>query len=169
MNQHNFFTESGTLCALWNIGSFISCSGNTVFKTQISLCLYYLSTENKPRIKIWITFMLIWGIVSQISLHDCLKVWASHSILWKCELLSRVQHFVNSWTVAHQAPLSIGFSRQEYWSGVAIPFSRGSSRPRDRTQVSCIAGRFFTIWVTIWATIFFLVWKYETHLSLFGG
>ena len=31
---------------------------------------------------------------------------------------------------------------------VAIPFSRGSSRPRDPTQVSCIAGRFFTIWAT---------------------
>ena len=28
---------------------------------------------------------------------------------------------------------------------VAIPFSRGSSQPRDRTRVSCIAGRFFTI------------------------
>ena len=28
---------------------------------------------------------------------------------------------------------------------VAIPFSRGSSRPRDQTRVSCIAGRFFTI------------------------
>ena len=31
---------------------------------------------------------------------------------------------------------------------VAIPFSGGSSWPRDRTQVSCIAGRFFTIWAT---------------------
>ena len=31
---------------------------------------------------------------------------------------------------------------------VTIPFSRGSSRPRDRTQVSCIAGRFFSIWTT---------------------
>ena len=31
---------------------------------------------------------------------------------------------------------------------VAIPFSRGSSPPRDRTRVSCIAGRFFTVWVT---------------------
>ena len=28
---------------------------------------------------------------------------------------------------------------------VAVPFSRGFSRPRDRTQVSCIAGRFFTV------------------------
>ena len=124
----------------------------------------------------------------------------------------------NPWTVAHQAPLSIGFSRQEHWSGlpfpspgdlpdpgieptspalaggffntepqgkslctgvykvaqsctnlcdtmhhslpgssvhrilqartlewVAFPFSRGSSQPRDQTQVSCIVGRFFTI------------------------
>ena len=31
---------------------------------------------------------------------------------------------------------------------VAIPFSRGSSRTRDRTRVSCITGRFFTIWAT---------------------
>ena len=31
---------------------------------------------------------------------------------------------------------------------VAIPFSRGSSRPRDGTWVSCIAGRFFTVWTT---------------------
>ena len=31
---------------------------------------------------------------------------------------------------------------------VAFPFSRGSSQPRDQTQVSCIAGGFFTIWAT---------------------
>ena len=31
---------------------------------------------------------------------------------------------------------------------VAIPFSRGSSQPRDQTQVSCISGRFFTSWAT---------------------
>ena len=31
---------------------------------------------------------------------------------------------------------------------VAFPFSRGSSQPRDWTQVSCIAGRFFTSWAT---------------------
>ena len=31
---------------------------------------------------------------------------------------------------------------------VVIPFSRGSSQPRDQTRVSCIAGRFFTTWAT---------------------
>ena len=134
-------------------------------------------------------------------------------------MLSHVQLFVTPWTVALQAPLSMGFSRQEYWSGLLCPspadlpdpgieprfptlqadsvlfeppgkpllflilnfkmglkvkvawscptlwdpmdivrgilqarvlecvaylFSRRSSQPRDRTQVSHIAGRFFT-------------------------
>ena len=34
---------------------------------------------------------------------------------------SCVRPFVTSWTVVHQAPLSMGFSRQEYWSGVPCP------------------------------------------------
>ena len=37
------------------------------------------------------------------------------------KLLSHVQLFVTSWTVAHQAPLSMGFSRQAYWSGLPFP------------------------------------------------
>ena len=37
------------------------------------------------------------------------------------KLLSRVQLFGTPWTIAHQAPLSMGFSRQEYWSGVPFP------------------------------------------------
>ena len=36
-------------------------------------------------------------------------------------VLSRVQLSVTPWTVAHQAPLSMGFPRQEYWSGVPFP------------------------------------------------
>ena len=42
-----------------------------------------------------------------------------------CEcVLSRFSHiqlFATLWTVAHQAPLSMGFSRQEYWSGLPCP------------------------------------------------
>ena len=33
--------------------------------------------------------------------------------------------FANTWTVAHQAPLSMGFSRQEYWSGLPFPSPGG--------------------------------------------
>ena len=36
----------------------------------------------------------------------------------RVQLLSRVQLFATLWTVARQAPLSMGFSRQEYWSGL---------------------------------------------------
>ena len=45
-----------------------------------------------------------------------------------------------------QAPLFMGILQARLLEWVAISFSRGSSQPGDRTWVSCIAGRFFTIW-----------------------
>ena len=42
----------------------------------------------------------------------------------------------------------MGFSRQEYWSGLPWPSPGESSQPREQTQVSCIPGRFFTSWAT---------------------
>ena len=39
-------------------------------------------------------------------------------------MLNRVQLFATPWTIAHQAPLSMGFSRQEYWSGWPFPTPR---------------------------------------------
>ena len=47
----------------------------------------------------------------------------SNAWKWKVEvkLLSRVWPSATPWTAAFQAPLSIGFSRQEYWSGVPLP------------------------------------------------
>jgi len=64
---------------------------------------------------------------------------------WK--LLSCVQLCATSWTVAHQAPLSMDFSGKNTGVGSHY-FSRGSSQPRDWIQVSCIADAFFTIWAT---------------------
>ena len=60
---------------------------------------------------------------------------------------SPVRLFVTLWTVTHQAPLSMGFSKQEHWRGVAMPSSRGSFQPRDQTCISmspAMAGGFFT-------------------------
>ena len=49
----------------------------------------------------------------------------SFSYAWKWKVkakaLSRVRLLVSLWTAAHQAPPSMGFSRQEYWSGVPLP------------------------------------------------
>ena len=66
----------------------------------------------------------------------------------KVKLLSRVQLFGTPWTVAYQASPSMGFSRQVYWSGLPFPSPGESSRPRDRTQVSRIVGRHFTLWAS---------------------
>ena len=44
-----------------------------------------------------------------------------HKIFNNVKLLSRVRLFVIPWTVVHQVPLSVGFSRQEYWSGLPCP------------------------------------------------
>ena len=44
-------------------------------------------------------------------------------------MLSHVQLFVTPWTVAHQAPLSIGFSRQEHWSRLPFPPPRDLPNP----------------------------------------
>ena len=53
-------------------------------------------------------------------------------VFFLCMLIcfSCVRLCENPWNVAHQAPLSMGFSRQEHW-WVAMPSSRGSSQPRD--------------------------------------
>ena len=53
------------------------------------------------------------------------------------------------WTAARQAPLPMGFSRQEYWSELpVIPFCRGLSRPRDGAQVPHTAGWVFSVSAT---------------------
>ena len=61
--------------------------------------------------------------------------------------LSPVWLFVTLWTVARQAPLSMGFSRQEYWSG--LPFSSPGDLPNPGIKPSslmslALKGRFFT-------------------------
>ena len=62
-------------------------------------------------------------------------------------IFSHVQLFVTPWNIAHQAPLSMGFSRQEYWSG--LPFSTpGDLLNPGNKPVSlsppALASRFFT-------------------------
>ena len=63
----------------------------------------------------------------------------------KVKSLSRVRLFATPWTVALQAPLSMGgVSRQEYWSELPFP-SPGNLPDPGSEPVSCIAGRRFTL------------------------
>ena len=58
------------------------------------------------------------------------------------QLLSSVRLFATSWTIVHQAPLSMEFSRQEYWSGLPFPSPGGLSDPGPASPA--LAGGFFT-------------------------
>ena len=61
------------------------------------------------------------------------------------QLLNHVPLFATPWTVARQAPLSMGTLQARILEWVAMPSSRGSSQPSDQSQVSRIAGGFLTI------------------------
>ena len=62
------------------------------------------------------------------------------------ESLSHVQLLVTPWTVACQAPLSMGILQARILEWVFMPSFSESSQPRGWIRVSHIAGRFFTIW-----------------------
>ena len=51
--------------------------------------------------------------------------------------------FANPWTVPCQAPLSMGFPRQEYWSGVPFPTERGLPNPGTEAASPALTGGFF--------------------------
>ena len=62
------------------------------------------------------------GIVQARTL-EWVAISFSNATKWKVKVksLSRVQHFATQWTAAYQSPPSMGFSRQEYWSGLPLP------------------------------------------------
>ena len=70
--------------------------------------------------------------ILQARILEWVAIFFSNAWKWKVKVksLSRVRLLATPWTAAHQAPQSMGFSRQEYWSGVPLP------SPRDRSSVS---------------------------------
>ena len=86
--------------------------------------------------QIWLFFIFIEG-----KYHECEEPW-----LILCSL-SRVQLFATLWTVAHQPPLSTGFSRHEYRSGLSFPSPGDLPNPGMELMFLAspsVAGRFFT-------------------------
>ena len=75
-----------------------------------------------------------------------LKKSLSHLLLmFSCSVVS--YSFATPWTVAHKAPLSTGFPRQENWSELLF-LSLGDLWPRDRTHISCIGRWVLYLWAT---------------------
>ena len=90
------------------------------------------------------TFYAIWDINAQVvlvflfrSAHTYLKIHLT--LMSVLSHFYRVQLFVTPWTVASQTPLSMGFSRQEYCSGLPCLPPGESSRPSDQTCVSYVS------------------------------
>ena len=86
-----------------------------------------------------------------------LSTWNYHNIVNRLCMLSSLRYirlFVTPWTVACQAPLSMGFSREEYWSGCHF-LLQGSSWPGDRTHFSFISftGRQVLYHYTTWGVL----------------
>ena len=133
--------------------------------------------KNLPaRREIWVQFLgwedaLKKGKATNSSILDCIvhEVAKSQTQLsdFCCLLvksLSCVWLFETSWIVACQAPSVRGIFQARILEWVAISFSRRSSRPRNRTHVSHIAGRLFTIWAIRKSHI--CMYVHTSHLSM---
>ena len=96
------------------------------FSTGCSHTSYipYLDRKSSPRTMIFNSSFLCITIVSR-------------SVMSLCNRMAYI---------SCRGPLSMGFSRQEYWSGLLCPPPGDLSYPGNQTPVSHIAGRFFTIW-----------------------
>ena len=66
------------------------------------------------------------------------------SLKVKVKSLSHVQLFATPWIVAYQVPLSMGFPRQEYWSGLPFPSPGELPDPGIEPESPALAGGFFT-------------------------
>ena len=101
---------------------------------------------------------VLWFIGSQRVGHDWVTKlnWTDSSFQW-CLTLCDPRDCIRPGSSAH------GILQTRILEWVAIPFSRGSSQPRGHTWVSCIAGRFFTIWATREAQG--LRWPCNRHLN----
>ena len=71
---------------------------------------------------------------------EWVAIYFSNAWKWKVKVksLSQVQLLATPWTAAYQAPPSMGFSRQEYWSGVPLPFPRAIREALNK----CISTKF---------------------------
>ena len=100
------------------------------FPYDLYLHFTYVST--------FITFALTFSVSCSLVLHLIIYVlkWSAlydHELKVKVKSLSRVLLFVTPWTVTYHGPLSMQFSRQEYWSG--LPFPSPGDLPNPRIEL----------------------------------
>ena len=101
----------------------------------------------------------LWGVCTLVSRYFCISGIVIIIILCiglvvhvcvrvRAQLLSCVQLLVVPWTVAHQAPLSVGFSRQEYWCELSFPTSGDLPDPGIKPTSLNIGRQILYHWTT---------------------
>ena len=118
-----------------------------------------------------LTYLFLIMVLAFLLGHHLWAVYDNHYLVWYspvwrswghvlCSLLSRVQLFVIPRTVTQQT-LSLGFSRQEYWSGLPFPPPGDLPNPGVNPMSPTLAGRFFTKSPASWNFVFsYTKWKW---------
>ena len=107
----------------------------TFFLSPFLLSFYYLSFSLPFSLSFasFLIFFLYFFLIDELS----------YSMLFfSCKVVS--DSFTTPWTVAHQAPLSMGFPRQEFSSGLPFPAPGDLPNPGIEPKCPALAGRFFT-------------------------
>ena len=135
MSLNFFIYFSSTPSLFFRLSSF-SCSVSDFANCPSILPILLLASFTK-------IFILVILFSSDLSFHYCVFyffAWAYAS----ASCFSCVAFFATLWTVACQAPLSTGSSRQEYWSGLPFPPPGNHLDPGIKPVSTALAGRFFT-------------------------
>ena len=135
----------------WTLGSFSVHSTNPLWWVlQLASCMSWIPCLPGYLRAAPLGFLSAWPLPALGDRRWIMLTSSSQSPRQSGCVLGHFSHvwlFATLWTVAHQTPVP-GILQARILEWVAIPFSRGSSQPRDWTQVSCTVGRFFTVWAT---------------------
>ena len=139
-----------------------SCSSTISWKGYSSFTEFGTLVQNQLGIFLWVYFWILWSLLLMYMSFPLLTLHSFHYRLRRkpyiCDngrVIPLILCFVFKVKVAQSCPtlcdlvvytVGILWARRLEW--VAFPFSTGSSQPRAWTQVSHIAGRCFTSWVT---------------------
>ena len=118
-------------------------------KTKTSFVKFWLCIKCCAR---HITYILLFNLYSLTGIVLILQIKESLFLTWRVQAMCTIEKWKwKSLSFVWLRPMGCtvhGILQARILEWVAFPFSRGSSQPRDGTQVSCIAGRFFTSWAT---------------------
>ena len=122
IDRFDLLAVQGTLKSLLqhhsSKASILQCSA--FFIVQLSHS--YMTTEKTIALTRWIFIGKVMSLLFNMLSRFVIVFLPRSKMKVKVKSLSRVRLFVTLWIVAHQAPPPMGFSRQEYWSGLPFPY-----------------------------------------------